>query len=269
LSGTAASMPLPSRLSPSALNRYRICPKQFLLCDIERRARVEPHSPVLAVANAVHEALYLFFGLPLEYRLLPNLERCLRGVWRKHRGHAFETRDAEAAAGHEALQMLCRFTECFDVTAEPVARERWVGVRALGRSLYGKIDRADRLDDGLDLIDYKTGRRAIEPFDLRHDSAVQVYVLGAEATYKLPVRRVRLIYLALGEEVVWELERDDVESLKRRLGETLKSLVSEETFEARPGDACRFCPVQLDCPDKDRVDIREVDSLAEQAEVPF
>jgi putative RecB family exonuclease len=263
--------PLPNRLSPSALARYRVCPKQFLLCDIERVTRREERSPTLVVANAVHEALQLFYGLDLAYRSADNATRCLRAVWKKHRGSVFQTKESEAAAGVEAILMLRRYCESFDITSTPVALERWVGVQLGTTRLYGKIDRADRFSDGLDLIDYKTGRRALEAGDLKHEPAVQVYVVGAEATFRAEVRRVRLIYLALGFEVCWEPEREDVEALRERLAATLGEIAIDEQFVARPGQQCGFCPAQLDCPDKDRVLIEQVAKAADEAaaEVPF
>lgn len=266
---SAAKTPLPSRLSPSALTRYRTCPKQFYLLDIERLGRDEGKSPNLAVGNAIHEALHLFYGLPLEYRSFENMERCLRSVWKTHTRGVFQTLDEEAAAGIGALSMLRNYCGSFDIKVDPVVRERWVGVRVNGTSLYGKIDRADRVGAGLQLVDYKTGRRALESSDLRHEPAVQVYVLGAERTFGLPVERVRFIYLALGREVIWEPEREDVEELGRSLTRTLREIRGDEAFKARPGQLCGFCPAQIHCPDKDRVEIEKVALAAAQSEMPF
>jgi putative RecB family exonuclease len=264
-------LPLPTRISPSALARYRTCPKQFLLCDIERVGRHDTRSANLVVGNAVHEALQLFYGLDLAYRSAENAERCLRAVWKRHRGSVFESRDEEAAAGMEALAMLRSFCDRFDITSTPVALERWVGIKLRGTRLYGKIDRADRFADGLDLIDYKTGRRPLEASDLKHEPSVQVYVLGAEAHFQTPIRRIRFIYVALGIEASWELEREDVQGLATRLRTTLSEIEGDDIFEAHPGQQCGFCPAQLSCPDKDRVSIEQVAEAArgDAEEVPF
>jgi RecB family exonuclease len=271
MTSPTAAPSLPSRLSPSALTRYRTCPKQFFLCDIERVGERQSRSPTLTIANAIHEALQLFYGLSLEYRSADNLERCLRSVWVKHRGDAFNSRAEEASAGLEAIQLLRSYSERVDITIEPLARERWVGVRVGDTNLYGKIDRVDRRGDGLDLIDYKTGRRALDAIDLRHESAVQVYVLGAEKTFNLSVNRVRLIYLALGTETVWEPEREDVADLGEKLCSTLREMAHDTAYEARPGQHCNFCPAQLSCPDKDLVAIEDVaeSARATAEQVPF
>jgi len=267
----AGPLALPSRLSPSALARYRECPKQFLLCDIKQLSRFDEKTPQLAQGNAIHQALNLFYGLDLGYRSAENLERCLRSAWRSTTHAVFQTPEEEAAAGRASISMLRSYADNFDITAEPVARERWVGVRVAGTSLYGKIDRLDANNDKLTLIDYKTGRRAMEPEDLRHEPAVQVYVLGAEATYKLSVERVRFIYLALDRAVTWDIEREDVEALGKSLVGTLCAMHKDVEFPARPGRQCGFCPAQLHCPDKDRVAIEQVAASAKQAdeELPF
>ena len=50
------------RLSPSALDRFRACPKQFYLSDIERAPREAETSTVLMQGNAIHAALEKFYG---------------------------------------------------------------------------------------------------------------------------------------------------------------------------------------------------------------
>lgn len=256
------------RLSPSALGRYRICPKQFRLVDIERVRGPERGSPILTQGNAVHDALNRFFGLPLEARQPENLERALRSVWCDHRKPGtFSGRDEERDFGVQALEMLSRFSEQHDLAAEPLAREQWVAVTIGGVRLFGKIDRVDRGPrGGLILTDYKTGRHLIEDGDLRHEPAVQVYVCAAEAEWQLPVESVRFVYLAPGVTVEWLPERDDVDWLRSQLEQTLSEIQAEGVWEARPGDWCRFCSARLHCPDRQRV---EVDDLVPVEDLPF
>jgi RecB family exonuclease len=251
---------LPTRISPSALSRYLACPKQFLLQDIERLSPREQTTPVLVKGNAVHHTLERFMGLPLDERQPENLERILRAVWPEHRKpEAFATRDEEARCGQEAIEMLQRFAESADLEAMPLVRERWVKVRLGGFEMYGKVDRVDRTrSGGLDLIDYKTGASTLEGEDLKHQPAVQVYVLGTEAISTLPVERVRFVYVALGTEAVWECEREDIEWLGERLAQRLDTLRNDSEFVARPSSACRFCPVAFHCPDSQHVELEEL-----------
>lgn len=260
-------MTLPSRLSPSALDRFRRCPKQFFLQDVERTPRLNEASPVLAQANAIHDALAQFFGLPRESRAPENLERALRAVWRRNcKPGSFRSVAEEVSYGVGAIEMLRRFAGSADLEARPLAREQWLSLRVGGIELFGKLDRLDRArGGGLNLIDYKTGQRQLEPEDLRDEPAVQVYLLAAEAQTSLPVERVRFVYLAHGSEVVWEPEREDVESLRERLTKVVARIQTTEAFTASPGPHCRFCPFRLVCGDNGRVSLADLDPDPELA----
>jgi putative RecB family exonuclease len=255
-----------NRLSPSAINRFRTCAKQFYLADVERR-RDETASPVLAQASAVHEALSLFFRLDPALRSAETLRQALGHVWRRHWKPEAFSRDEEITYGRDAVSMLRLFFETFDTSKVPLATEEWVQTRLDGFELFGKLDRVDGLPDGsLEVIDYKTGRFMWEPEDLPHEAACQVYLLGAEETYRRPVERVRIIYLRTGHEVRWTPERDDVEAARERLRKTICELQATTEFAAEPGDHCRFCPFAKMCPERTRVDL---ESLVVPDGLPF
>lgn len=267
---SAVSYTMPPRLSASAINRFELCPKQFLLADLSRERQREEPSPILVQANAVHHALERFFGLSIEERDPENLIKALRSVWPQHRKRgAFATAEEEAFYGLEAIAMLRSFAGAFALDAEPVAREQWLkGRTKSGIEIIGKLDRVDERRDGLAITDYKTGQHMLEPEDLRHEAAVAVYVSLAEASYGKPVTSVRYLYLRNAADVVWEPERDDVERLKRgiatRIGEIRRA--TNEGFPATPGEHCRFCPFTLRCPERSRVSL---DDLQVAEGLPF
>jgi putative RecB family exonuclease len=258
---------LPPRLYPSSIGRYRTCPRQFLFADIERAPRSGETSPALVVGLAVHAALDSFYGLSLEQRRPENLERALRAAWPNVRKpNSFASRDEEISCGHSALQMLHRYSETFDLRVVPLGRERWVKFRLDGQEISGKIDRIDEgRYGGIDLIDYKTGRFMLDEDDLPREAAVQVYALGAEATLRRQVERIRFIYLAQGAEISWEPEREDVEVLAERLKTTLDELRRDQLFEPRPGQHCGFCPFLCDA--RGRGELEQL--VVDPEEVPF
>ncbi len=248
------------RISPSAINRWLQCPKQYRLQDIERQAAKSKPSPLLARANAVHHALERFYGLPDEHRQPENLKRALRAVWPEHRRGAFRTLDEEIEHGQAALEMLRLFGERFDLHAVPIAREQWLTAELPnGIQVFGKVDRIDALrGGGLEVIDYKTGRRTLDEGDLKHEPAVWVYVAAAEAAYEDHVRRVRLIYLPDGADVAWEPEREDVTALRKRLILTVREIETAAAFPAQPGPACNWCLFRLRCHERTQVSLDEL-----------
>ena len=249
------------RFSPSALDRYASCPRQFLFADIERRPREERPSPQLVQANAVHHALERFFGLRPEERSLDALHQILRSVWPEHRQpDSFSSRDDEIFWGRGALELLERFLRCFDADGVSLARERWASVRlANGFDIYGKIDRVDEAanDGEIELVDYKTGKYQLESDDLRHDRAAQVYVLAARNLYRRPVKRVRYLYLRSGEAAEWWPTEEEVEIANASLVSLIDEIASDGIFEPRPGSACRFCSYKHLCPEQGQVELAE------------
>jgi putative RecB family exonuclease len=151
---------MPRRLSPSALEKFRSCPKAFRYQYVDKAEGDDRPGAVLAVGNAVHHALECFYGLPGEHRTLENLHQALRSVWGRHRKPGcFRDELEEIEYGQQALETLARFAGEHDLLARPLAREEWLEVRLPnGIEVFGKVD---RVDGGLKVIDYKTGRRAI------------------------------------------------------------------------------------------------------------
>jgi putative RecB family exonuclease len=216
---TTSSASTLRRLSPTALDRYRTCPKQFWFLHVAGQRPEDRPSPVLSQANALHHALERFYGLPDDDRQPKNLERALRSVWPHHRTtRTFVSRDEESAYGTAAIEMLRDYAGRSDLAIRPLAREQWLSYELPNRiELYGKLDRVDDAAGMVDVIDYKTGRRVLDDDELKHDLAAQVYALAAARAYDRPVRAVRFIYLATGTQTSWYPEADDLRDVEDRL----------------------------------------------------
>lgn len=268
MADTANRPLLPRRISPKAIADYRVCPRRVWFRYVAKVPQRERPSPQLMLGNAVHAALAAFFGLRCEDRMPADkrLHQCLRAVWKQHRrADTFATRSEERDYGEQGLRLLSDFAAHFDTTVVPLARERWISTRLEnGVELYGKIDRADGdVQPGqrgaIDIIDYKTGRFALDDDDLPDEPAAQVYLLAGEDEYSREVSRVRFLYLASGAEARWEPEREDVDAVRARLVELTWSMYRDETFEARPGEHCSRCAYAHVCPDAGRVELVDLE----------
>lgn len=270
------------RLSPTALQAYLACPRQYELKYLLREPVVEEPSPLLAQGKAVHAALDQFFGLAPDDRSLEVLHRALRSVWRREvPASTFLTSDEEREWGESALALLTRFHEHLDTSVIPLAREEWVSTRLpSGAVVFGRVDRVDgivgpaedgREQESLSVIDYKTGKRRIEPEDLADEPAAQVYAVATEAATGYEVSRVRLLYLGgpEPEEVRWEPEREDIEAARERLVLLTDQIVGATSFPTTPGPHCKHCPFRLRCPDANRVTLADLAPVTGEAELPF
>jgi putative RecB family exonuclease len=247
------AMPAIKRLSPSAIDRYRSCPRQFQLRDLVGVPLNEQRSPALAIGNAVHAALALFHRLDSSARDTEAIHRCLRSKWREHTAGVFSSEAEERTAGLTWLDHLAHYAACREASVAPTAVESWIRLRIAGVDVVGRADRVEPLDDGLRVVDYKTGRCRLLDQDLPGETAAIVYALGAQAAFGKPTRCVSYLYLAEHTEISWHLEDDDLEEAGRWLTAHLHEIAADREFEPLPGEACRFCHVRDHCPDADRV----------------
>jgi RecB family exonuclease len=263
--GTRGAEP---RFSPSAIEAYQACPRKFYYQYVARADGRERPSPVLCQASAIHEALDRFFGLRPEERNEETIHRALRSVWPNHRRPgAFANREQEAEWGRAGLEMLSSFLEHFDSTGQPISREGWVSAQLPnGAEVFGKVDRVDEIDQGLDVIDYKTGKISIDEAELGGLPATQVYALGAAAEHGRPVARVRFVFLKAAQELRHDIEDEDIEAIRDKLVEITGEIMAEREFPTRPGEACRWCPFSYACPDANRV---EISDLEVSEDLPF
>jgi RecB family exonuclease len=281
---------LPAKFSPRDIGDYRVCPRKVWFRRVAQMQDGQTNTPTLMLGNAIHAALYLFFGLALRDRqpVEQRLHACLRAIWKGYRQPGlFASMEAERAQGHKALDLLTQFARSFSTDVVPVRRERWVRVVLPNRvTLYGKADRIDAVppdaasrqrgmtnadtesvEEAVDVVDYKTGLRTIDEEDLPDDPAAQIYFLGTEATLRRPVRRVRIAYLAHGIETRWEPERDDIDQLRDHLTDLTSRMRADATFEAEPGAHCMHCPYAEVCPDAGDVHRETLDVI--EVAVPF
>lgn len=256
------------RFSPSAIEIYNGCRRRFFYEYVLRADKRERPSPILCQASAIHEALDLYFGLRAEDRSEEVLHRALRSCWPRHRTpETFSGVEEEREWGRAALAMLSRFLDDFDGTVQPLRREGWVSTRlGNGVEVFGKVDRVDRLDGAIGVVDYKTGKLSVDEDDLPKLPATQVYIVAGEAEYGVEVARVRYLYLKEGVELRLDVEREDVVAAGEALTEITNEILAERDFAPNPGHACRWCPFVYGCADAFRV---ELDDLEVVESLPF
>jgi RecB family exonuclease len=220
------------------------------------------------LGNAIHAALYLFFGLPPEQRepTADRLHACLRHAWREHcKPSFFASVEEERAYGLRALELLTTFALRFTTDSVPLAREQWVALRLPNGVVFrGKTDRVDgEVHPGskgtLEVIDYKTGRVMLDDDEVADEPAAQMYLLATEQKYNREVHRVRFIYLAYGQDARWEPEREDVDLVRERLVARTDEMLADRVFETRPGAHCARCVFAHLCPDAGQVNLDDLE----------
>jgi putative RecB family exonuclease len=234
-------------LSPSALERYRHCPRLYRFLYVDGLWRLSRSSGRQAFGTSVHAALREFYRLPVGRRSLRMLLELFRRLWVRDGYRDKEEQQRERERGAEALRTWYGRA---DTTVVPHATE--LGLQAAWGDvvLKGRLDRldADR-GGGLVVVDYKTGRRPATQEAADADEALTIYAALVERRLARPVTRMVLDYVVAGEQVVTERPP---EVLRERLGEVLATaatLRADREFTPRPGPWCAGCDLLARCPE--------------------
>ena len=165
-------------LSPSALERYRLCPRLYRFLYVDGLWRMSRSSPQQAFGTSVHAALREFYRLPVGRRSLRMLLELFRRGWVRDGYKDKEQREQEKERGPRP---------CGPGTAGPTppscpAPPSWAQAVWGDVVLKGRLDRVDADGDGrgLVVVDYKTGRRPVTQEAADADEALTVYAALVE-----------------------------------------------------------------------------------------
>ncbi|HEX8003850.1 MAG TPA: PD-(D/E)XK nuclease family protein [Mycobacteriales bacterium] len=261
---TADTLPLEGlarpllRLSPSALDAWRDCPRRYRHAYVDRppppRSGASAH---FSLGVSVHNALRDWWLGPPARRTAGAAASLVDLAWV---GDGYRDDTQSAAWRSRARTWVADYVSGLDPAAEPFAVERKVVGLYRDNQFFGRLDRLDERPDGsLVVVDYKTGRSGVSADEARGSWALAVYAYAAERTLRRPVRRVELHHVPSGEVVAHE---HTVESLRRhldRMSETAeevraaKAAVSEgaepdAAYPAVAGPRCGWCEFHRSCP---------------------
>jgi DNA helicase II / ATP-dependent DNA helicase PcrA len=123
----------------------------------------------------------------------------------------------------------------------PLFAERAFLLHLDGFVVSGRIDAIYGEPDGRwEVVDYKTGRRPVDPEDPVTRLQLDVYALACADVWHKRSEDLRLVYLYLAEGVEDAWEAEDVEETRARALSSLRSM-AEGRFDPTPGRHCGYC----------------------------
>jgi RecB family exonuclease len=253
---------MPDRLyaaTPARLATYLDCPRRYRLAYLDRPAPARTAARGgTSLGASVHTALARWWTLPLPRRTPEAGAALLAECWIAEGFR--DAGQARAAQARTAVEVE-RYLTGVDPAHEPLAVERTVSVRTEHASLWGRVDRLDdRGEDGLVVVDYKTGRRQPSATDAGSSQALAVYAAGAAATFRRRCRRVELHHVPTGTVAAFEHDDASLEAHLRLADETAATLAGldaahpamspperREAFPARVAPRCGSCEMRPSC----------------------
>ncbi|NEQ53605.1 MAG: PD-(D/E)XK nuclease family protein, partial [Leptolyngbya sp. SIO3F4] len=120
-------------------------------------------------------------------------------------------------------------------------------VNGLEFRLMGRYDRLDSLEDGLELIDYKSAKNPTIPVTETVDLQLGLYSLALEQRYGKLLRRMSLLFLRTGERVTYEVTYEHRRQVETVIGELALRLREEEAWQPSCGEQCGQCAYARYC----------------------
>lgn len=235
-------------LSAAKLQTYHRCPRAYYF-RYERRLDGAAFYGAAALGTSLHQALAQIYQDWHYQDPIPRwdwIEYC----WSRQMGELSPNQISEG----RAILRRYYYSFIFNQSAmrRPVAVEGRIQgalqVENLEFTLSGRYDRLDYLEDGLELIDYKSAKE-IEPTDPDEvDLQIGLYYLALEQRYQRSLKRLSLIYLRTGDKVSFEAtpcHRDRVESVVTDLAVELRR---DRSWIPFPGTHCDRCAYARYCP---------------------
>ena len=117
--------------------------------------------------------------------------------------------------------------------------------------ITGRYDRLDYLEDGLELIDYKSTKEVKLPDPAEIDLQIGLYYLALEQRYRQSLKRLSLLYLRTGEKISFEASACHKQQVEATISELAWRLRTDSDWEPTPGEQCDRCSYLQYCPTQD------------------
>lgn len=236
------------QISATKLQTYHRCPYAYYL-RYERKVSTNEFFGSAALGTALHQALAQCHR-DWDYQSpLPDL-RWVHHCWEQN---STGLSDKQVTEGLEILENYYRnFIASQVALTQPLAVEGRIQgclqVENLEFLIVGRYDRLDFLDDGLELIDYKSSREVKLPDSTELDVQIGLYHLALEQTYQQSLRSLSLLFLRSGEKLQFEATADHRHQAQEMISSLAVRLRYDRGWEPTPGRQCDRCSFARYCP---------------------
>ena len=238
-------------ISYSDIEAFKTCPLKFYFRKVLKLPT--PSSSEQSLGSIIHAVLQRA-GQKLKEGVTPSLADLMTDFeshWHKACINDPDRKERLRARGKELLEQFIVMQS--QRKGKPIDLEKTFNLELApddpehSASLVGRIDRVDHVPEGLEIIDYKSGKQRVN--ELKDDLQLPIYSLAAEDIYgQYPIR---LTYMFLGDGTQYDAHYD-VDDLKRIKTDILEIInqINQTDFLATPGHVCNFCQYVKVCPAK-------------------
>jgi putative RecB family exonuclease len=242
-------------LSAAKLQSYYRCPRAYYF-RYERRIEGAAFYGSAILGTSLHQALAQIYQDWHYQDPIPRMD-WIEYCWDQQATDLTSTQVTEGRA------ILRRYYYSFIANQSAMRRPLAVEGRIQGSLraenlefvLSGRYDRLDYLDDGLELIDYKSAKEVEQSEPDEVDLQIGLYYLALEQRYQRNLKRLSLLYLRTGEKISFTATPDHRRRVEEVIGDLAIELRQDQEWTPFPGAQCdrcayaRYCPAMQPDPD--------------------
>ena len=260
-------------LSAGAVNAYLQCPRKFYYQYVLRLEL--PVTPAMLAGKLMHqvlEKLHSGLGELNAEEAKERLESILRNAIEQEAGLKENPSDVNIIFNHLLYKISAYLDKPEAYSCSVLELEKWFEWQPKpGIVFKGRIDRIDQVDDGVELIDYKSsGKQKHQALSRRflnieHDNPdvqLPVYFAAAEEALGMEVERLSLLPLEFKTEgplrITFEITPDaaktkevskgDLNAVRSDIIALAEKILSEKEFLRGPYTQCRQKYADITCP---------------------
>ena len=236
------------RLSPSAIENYSTCPLRYKL----KQDWKLPEEPAAAMqfGQAMHTALMGYFDAQRKGKAV-DAERVIASFLDEFAKAKIDEPYQRELYEKNGRKQLTAFLN--SAAAKPHGRvamvEHHIELEMAGAMVVGRIDRVDEDDDGLTIVDYKTGRPKTQEIA---DDSLQLSVYALAMRDKGTVKAVIFENLEDRSTVITTRDGKALKKAEQEIADVAAKIARGE-FNAKTGFHCNWCAYRILCPEQELV----------------
>ncbi|OGC46539.1 hypothetical protein A2V49_00645 [candidate division WWE3 bacterium RBG_19FT_COMBO_34_6] len=230
-------------MSFSQIDTYKICPLKYKYSYV-LNVPVPPNH-ALSFGITIHDTLRDFHS-KLLFKAVSLSE--LLDIYEKNwQPLGYVDEDHRKIQFEEGKKLLEKYYEQNknDKTI-PFALEKTFNLKIDGIKFYGRIDRIDKLDSGVEIIDYKTGATKTQE-DVNKDDQVAFYAIAAKEALNLEPKKLTYYFIESGTKISTTRSPEQLEQKKKDVTEVIGE-IKKGKFDAKSGLHCNWCDYNNICP---------------------
>ena len=234
-------------ISSTKLRSYQRCPYAYFLRYEKRIPSATPFAAAV-LGNALHETLAHCYQNWHYQEVRPDWS-WMSSCWTQASKHLTNKQIREGRSMLE--QYYQNFIASEVALRKPLAIEgkieATIQIDDLEFRVTGRYDRIDALEDGLELIDYKSAQVKTLPDRESVDLQLGLYQLALEQTYGQELKYLSLLFLRSGEKVQYRADLRHRQQVLRILKDLAWQVRHDTSWHPKPGQQCQSCTYSQYC----------------------